>query len=295
MKLPRISSLFGSSSSAPMAIERMLTATSQVRPASERARIGRQVIDALRAIGSEERAQRARDAGLPRFAARLGDRAHELLAFFIDDDALRPALGEQAIEVWLLIDRHACGAHALSRSEEWTREMLVTLCRSVDPAEAFDAIADRFRRDPELRAHLGSAQYGMLDIIRPAVKDVRFVDLALEYMAREPLVMARLLAAQGSPRAIDELCGVLDRAEKIDELVSVAIEGIEQALSPDAFVEVFARFLRSPVANDIAHLRLRWRLYKHFDALHTALSGDELALSRLRSCGYDPNAVTVLG
>lgn len=261
---------------------RILERTKVSSPSAARGRLGRSVIDALAAIGPPERPRHARDAGLPRHAAHLGDQAHELLAYFIDDDALRPELGELAIEQWLAIDRHACSAHALSRSDEWTREMLVTLCRGVDPVEAYDAIADRFRRDEQLRAHLGSANYGIFDIVRPAIQDPRFVDLALEHMMREPVVMCRFLAAQGSARACEELCGVLDGAERFDDSVAAAVEGLEVNQPPAAFVEVCARFLRGPAAEGITPGPYVWRINQHVDALRVALDGDSVGLARLQ-------------
>jgi hypothetical protein len=276
---------------------RMLANAQPSLPAEQRAALARETIALLAAIDPALRVQHARDMGLPRHASRLGDEAHALLAFFMDDDVLRPQLGELAIEVWLAIDRATCSAYALSRSDAWTREMLVALCIGVDPAEAYDALADRFRRDPQLRAHLGSATWGFAGLMRPALQDPRFVELALEFVAREQVTMMHFLIAQGSPRAIEELGGVLERAEQFQD-VSGLIDRVRWALRSEEFVALLARLLRGGAGEPVDMAAARWLQHEirtHNDALEVLLANDARALARVKACGgpYPPTGPVV--
>src|SRR5688500_4516306 len=99
-----------------------LSGISAVRPADgaqKRADLARHAADELRAAPQAKRVRIAKKAGMPDSCARLGPEAGPLLALLIDDDTLRPDLGDRAVKVWLSLDRPACVAHALARADEW--------------------------------------------------------------------------------------------------------------------------------------------------------------------------------
>jgi hypothetical protein len=258
---------------------------------AERVRLAHDALAALRATAEDARVRVARAAGLPRSAAVLDADAVPLLRGLLDDEALCSALGNDAVELWLNIDRLPCIRYALPRADEWSPDTLIALlCRDLDDAEVFDVIAPRWRRDGRMRARLaGTRQYRPQAAARAVVRDRRFVDLALETLAVDFDPACRLLGLQASPRAVEELQQILDRVQTLDMRTLTAVEAMLSTTESQYHGDMLAKFIRSHrdlCVEQLVGSFLAPRVARSCGALlqHESLRHDDVLLARLRTC-----------
>lgn len=220
--------------------------TSYAADSVDRARLVDAALQELKNAPPKKRVQLVKKANLPAGAAKLGPAVSPLFAFMLDDDGLRAQLGDATVRTWLQADGRACAAHVLARAERLPPSIVVLVLASgvVEPSEVFDVLAPMYRSSSEVRAVVTHGFFPGAPSTRSMLSDPRFVELALETLALHPESSCSLLGAHGSPRAIDELKGIVERARSASEpMLLAALEGLQLALAPEAHAELLATLL----------------------------------------------------
>lgn len=229
----------------------------------------------LLATRADKRLAAAINAGLPQSALALKEHAGTLLGAMIDDDELRPTLGLAAFHAWLAHDRDAAMAFAIARAPLLPALMLwQVLMEIADASEIYDVLA------PIHRSRSVTQARGFLEVpfpdatVRRVLGDPRFVDLALEGMAKDVRVSCTLLGLNGSARAVDELRAVLERVPdahepsgSTDDDAVAAIDGLAAALPEQLLIDELASFLSSQPERLVPHMYLSMRIAPYSSAL----------------------------
>jgi hypothetical protein len=285
MRLPSFIPLFIPFFGKRSALQRLAAVTPIILPRDAEAET-LAVLEELRAAPLEKRVKTALDAGLPQSALKLGPHAGTVLAFLLDDDLLREAIGHAALLAWLLHDRDACIAHAIAHAHRLTPLQLWTLLIQIeDASEIYDVFAPVYRaRGVGARGARGasgaSGARALLAVpfddatARRVFADPRIVDLALETISNDVRASCTLLGFHASARAVDELRAVLERVPHDDEESAAteddaiaAIDALANALAPSAFVDVLASFLSAQPQRLVPHMYLSMRIAQYATAL----------------------------
>jgi hypothetical protein len=216
------------------------------------------VVAQLRKLPDALRLRAASHVSLPSAAAERAFHDRELLlTYFLDDRALRQEFDVATIEVWMRIHPSACMRAALARADQLSAKALLRVVAGLDPAEAFEILAPRMRREHEMLRLFTSDQSSDYPQLRHIASDEpRFVHLALEFLQTNARHACALLSMNRSPQAVAELRGVLAAnlaatEASGDHFDSSPVEAMETALGDQYFIEALADVVARLVKSDV--------------------------------------------
>jgi hypothetical protein len=257
----------------------------------QRAALVAQAVQELSALPLGRKRAAARAADLPGSLRDIGATGAPVLQLLVDDPELRSELGDQAVALWLDIDAPACVARAIAHVSAWRPTTLVRLALHLDEAEAFDLLEPRFSTKPLVRSsivaavdHMGGHRLFKFD---------RWIDVAIRLMSLDPSCCCDVLRMNDSPRALEELDNILERAETLDLPVTAALNAIERgspSLDDDEkrprFIAALAKLLASPAAEGVEHSVLAFTVTLAADALATSpvVMASARARDRIAAC-----------
>jgi hypothetical protein len=237
------------------------------------ARVAQRIVASLRALPPRERLEHADALRLPVSARVLGRHAAGVLRLLLEDEELRAFFANGAAELWLELELSTGAGEALPAALGIAAEVnsltLMTLAANVDADERFELLAPRFARDAFFVELLSRSNRQLV------AGDDRWVTQAMGKIADDGMAAVRLFRNVGTPRAMDELFGILERAEALDGVTLFALD-VFQASRPDA--DAVVALLRSPFAAWLDSEAHAWRVMsmvdRHLVAIETLLQRD---------------------
>lgn len=212
--------------------------------------LAQRVVDALNSVTGRERLELAEHMKLPVSARVLGRHAGPVLRLLIEDEPMRPFFADGAAHLWLELAIDDALPAALGIAQDVNAMTLMSLASNVDKDERWELLEARLANDAFFIEVLSRAGAPLVH------EDDRYVDAAIRHLPTNPASAVRLMRRVATPRALEELLGIIERAEDADEAVDEALIALDE-LRVDA--DVVLLVLRSSIGMRIVETR-GWRL-----------------------------------